>query len=86
MKRKGIYRFKANNNFTGTEIIITEQIDNDAEEIIDLKWLERGLASPETIKVKPLPLTDDRIPVKFGEFSFNMIRVEDGSLIIGATD
>lgn len=85
VKRKGKYRFKANNNFTGTEIVITEQIDKDSEEIIDLKWPERGLASPETIEVKPLPLSEDKIEVKLGEFYFNMIRVEGGRLDIGAT-
>lgn len=86
VKRKGEYRFKSNNNFTGAEIVITEQIDNDAEKIIDLKWPERELVSPETHTEKPQTPTDEIISVKLGEFSFNMIRVEGGSRIIGATD
>lgn len=86
VKRKGKYRFKANNNFTGSTIVITEQIDNDAEEIIDLQWPERELASPEIIAETPSNPTDDKIEIKLGDFSFSMIRVDGGKLDIGATN
>lgn len=83
--RKGKYRFKSINNFTNHELIQTISIDEDTEEIVDLEWPERKLVSPENPDIDINP-DDDFFEVKVGNFSFKMIKVEGGKLLLGATE
>jgi len=85
VKRKGKYRFKAVNSYTRNEVVITESIDNDAEEIVDIEWPKREIVTPEIPKPKT-DFTEDNLKIEIGNFSFNMKRVDGGKLTIGATE
>lgn len=90
VNRKGKYRFKTINNVTLVDKIYTVAIDADAQEIVDIEWPERELVLPENkqdlIEPKNTFPQDDVVKIEIGNFNFNMIRVEGGTLEIGATD
>lgn len=83
VSRKGKYRFKSVNKYSGAEKTETVYIDNDAEEIIDLTWPEREMLFPEEMTKLSL---DDIVPISLGQFTFNMLRVDGGDMTIGATE
>lgn len=90
VNRKGKYRFKTINNVTMVDKIYTVAIDAYAQEIVDIEWPERELVLPENkqdlIEPKNTFPQDDVVKIEIGNFNFNMIRVEGGTLEIGATD
>lgn len=83
--RKGDYRFKAVNAITAEQKLFKEHIDSEADKEIDIKWKERKpLKSDQAWLDKPV-ISGDSYSVDLGVLKFNMIRVEGGEMMIGAT-
>lgn len=83
--RKGDYRFKAVNLITADKRIIKKRIEADEEKEIEIEWechlpLKSDQEWPEQTNIK-----GDSYLVDLGYAKFNMIRVEGGELLIGAT-
>ena len=85
VKRKGTYRFTFINSITSETKVNGEYIDSDEEKIVKIKWEERKPFEADKECPEIIMISGDRYQVKFGGFSFDMIRVEGGQMKIGAT-
>lgn len=83
--RKGDYRFKGVNAITAESIIIKEHIDADEEKEIEIKWECHHPLKPDQEWPKQISISGDNYLVDLGSAKFNMIRVQGGEMIIGAT-
>ena len=85
VSRKGDYRFKVVNLFTADNKVLKERIDSDEEKEINIEWESRlPLKSDQEWPEKTI-ISGDNYLVDLGYAKFNMIRVEGGELLIGAT-
>ena len=78
VSRKGDYRFECVNSITNEKRLIKEHVDSEEEKEVDIQWKDHKAFNPVKVSGKVFP-------VKLGNVTFNMIRVEGGSKIIGAT-
>ena len=62
-----------------------EHIDSDEEKDIDITWAEHKPFMPDQEWPEPTKVNDESYIVSLGNIKFKMIRVEGGSLEIGAT-
>ena len=83
--RKGDYRFKAVNKITADKRIIKERIEVDEEKEIDVTWESRLLLKPDQEWPEQINIAGDSYLVDLGYAKFNMIRVDGGESVIGAT-
>lgn len=83
--RKGDYRFKCINSITSESQILKEHIDVDEEKDVDITWAEHKLFMPNQECPDPIDISGESYIVHLGNIRFKMIRVEGGSLEIGAT-
>ena len=84
--RKGDYSFKGVNAITDESQIIKERIEADEEREIEFKWSERKPIKQEQEWSKKTIISGDKYTVDLGGLKFDMIRVEGGEMMIGATD
>ena len=83
--RKGDYRFKAVNLITADKQTIKEHIEADEEKEIEIEWEGHLPLKPDQEWPEQISITGDNYLVDLGYAKFNMIRVEGGEMIIGAT-
>lgn len=83
--RKGDYRFKAVNVITADKQLLKEHIGADEEKEVDIEWESRMPLKPDQEWPENTAITGDNYLVDLGYAKFNMIRVEGGELLIGAT-
>lgn len=83
--RKGDYRFKAVNAKTTEEQILKEHIDADEEKDVDIEWESRSPLKPDQECPEKIAITGDNYLINLGYAKFNMIRVEGGEMLLGAT-
>ena len=86
VNRKGDYRFKAINLVTGEGQTLKEHIDANEEKEIDINWESRLPLKPEQEWPMQPAISGDNYLVDLGYVKFNMVRVEGGELMIGATE
>ena len=86
VNRKGDYRFKAINLVTGEGQTLKEHIDANEEKEIDINWESRLPLKPEQEWPVQPAISGDNYLVDLGHVKFNMVRVEGGELMIGATE
>ena len=84
--RKGDYRFKGVNAITAETKIIKEHIEADEEREIEIEWAERKPFKPDQEWPEKTIISGEKYLVDLGVLKFNMIRVEGGEILIGATD
>ena len=84
--RKGDYRFKGINAITAETKIIKEHIEADEEREIEIEWAERKPFKPDQEWPEETVISGEKYLVDLGVFKFNMIRVEGGEMLIGATE
>lgn len=87
VERKGKYRFKAVNSYTG---VVAEkktvEIDDNAKEIVDFDvWPEGEVVPPGEVVINSRPVSGETYTVNVGNFSFRLKRIEGGSRMLGAT-
>ena len=83
--RKGDYRFKAVNAITAETKLVKDHIEADEEKEIEIKWEERKpFKSDQEWPVKTA-VNGDKYTVDLGAIRFNMIRVDGGEMMVGAT-
>lgn len=80
--RKGDFRFKGVNALTAETKIIKEHIEADEEKEVEINWAEK----PDQEWPQKVMISGDKYTVDLGTLKFNMIRVEGGEMMIGATD
>lgn len=83
--RKGDYRFKAVNVITADKQMFKEHIDADEEKDVDIEWESRLPLKPDQEWPSQTVITGNNYLVDLGYAKFNMIRVEGGELLLGAT-
>ena len=83
--RKGDYRFKCINTITAETQILKEHIDADEEKDVDILWAEHKPFAPDQEWPETIDISGESYVVSLGNIRFKMIRVEGGSLEIGAT-
>ena len=83
--RKGDYRFKVVNMITTDKQTIKERIEADEEKEIDIEWESHLPLKPDQEWPEQSNITGDSYLVDLGYVKFNMIKVEGGELLIGAT-
>ena len=83
--RKGDYRFKAVNLITADKRIIKERIEVNEEKEIEIEWECHHPLKPDQEWPEQISITGDNYLVDLGYAKFNMIRVEGGEMVIGAT-
>ena len=83
--RKGDYRFKAVNLITADKQTIKEHIEADEEKEIEIEWEGHLPLKPDQEWSEQISITGDNYLVDLGYAKFNMIRVQGGEMIIGAT-
>lgn len=83
--RKGDYRFKAVNVITADKQMFKEHIDADEEKDVDIEWESRLPLKPDQEWPSQIVITGNNYLVDLGYAKFNMIRVEGGELLLGAT-
>ena len=83
--RKGDYRFKAVNLITADKQTIKERIEADEEKEIEIEWERHLPLKPDQEWPEQISITGENYLVDLGYAKFNMIRVEGGEMIIGAT-
>ena len=83
--RKGDYRFNAVNVITADKQMLKEHIDADEEKDVDIEWENRMPLKPDQDWPEKTAITGDNYLVDLGYAKFNMIRVEGGELLLGAT-
>lgn len=83
--RKGDYRFKAINAITAEQKMFKEHIDSEEDKEIEIEWEERKPFKPDQEWPEKTILSGDTYTVDLGVLKFNMIRVEGGEMMIGAT-
>lgn len=84
--RKGDYRFKAINAITAEQKVFKEHIDYEEDKEIEIEWEGRKPFKPDQEWPDKTIVSGDVYSVDLGVLKFNMIRVEGGELMIGATD
>ena len=84
--RKGDYRFKAINAITAEQKMFKEHIDSEEDKEIEIEWEERKPFKPDQEWPEKTIISGDTYSVDLGVLKFNMIRVEGGEMMIGATD
>lgn len=84
--RKGDYRFKGVNSITAETRIIKEHIEAKEEKEIEIEWTERKPLKPEQEWPETSIISGNNYSVDLGVLKFNMIRVEGGKMMIGATN
>lgn len=84
--RKGDYRFKAINAITAEQKVFKEHIDSEEDKEIEIEWEERKPFKPDQEWPEKTIICGDTYSVDLGVLKFNMIRVEGGEMMIGATD
>lgn len=83
--RKGDYRFKCINSVTTETQILKQHIDSDEEKDVDIQWSDHKPFNPDQEWSESTQISGDTYVVTLGNIRFKMIRVEGGSLEIGAT-
>ena len=83
--RKGDYRFKAVNLITADKQTIKDRIEANEEKEIEIEWESHHPLKPDQEWPEQVFITGDNYLVDLGYAKFNMIRVEGGEMIIGAT-
>lgn len=83
--RKGNYRFKCINAITIEEKLVKESIDTNEEKEIEIEWKDRSPLNQDILPNENKKISGDSYMVEVGNITFNMIRVEGGTLNIGAT-
>lgn len=83
--RKGDYRFKCINSVTTETQILKQHIDLDEEKDVDIQWSDHKPFNPDQEWPESTQISGDTYVVTLGNIRFKMIRVEGGSLEIGAT-
>ena len=83
VSRKGDYRFKCINAITQEEKMLKVHIDAEEEKDVDIFWEEHHY---EHFKPTIKKITDNIVTIELGYIKFEMIRVEGGSMVIGATE
>lgn len=83
--RKGDYRFKCINFITAEIQILKEHIEADEEKDVDIRWGDHKPFIPDQVWPENKVLNGESFTVELGDVRFDMIRVEGGSLEIGAT-
>lgn len=83
--RKGDYRFKCVNSITAETTILREHIDADEEKNIEIEWAEHKPIFPDQEWSETTKISGESYFVNLGDVRFKMIRVEGGSIEIGAT-
>lgn len=85
VSRKGDYRFKCINSVTTETQILKQHIDSDEEKDVDIQWSDHKPFIPDQEWPESTQISGDTYIVTLGNIRFKMIRVEGGSLEIGAT-
>lgn len=85
VSRKGDYRFKCINSVTTETQILKQHIDSDEEKDVDIQWSDHKPFIPDQEWPETTQISGDTYIVTLGNIRFKMIRVEGGSLEIGAT-
>lgn len=85
ISRKGDYRFKCINSITAGTQILKEHIDADEERDIDIHWEEHKPFIPVQEWPEAKKISGDTFIVELGNIQFEMLRVDGGTLEIGAT-
>lgn len=83
--RKGDYRYKVVNSITAETKIIKEHIEADEEREVEIEWSNHESFNPDSFWNTSIKIRNNRFPVELGNVTFDMIRVEGGRLMIGAT-
>lgn len=83
--RKGDYRFKCINSITAESQTLKEHIDVEEERDIDIHWEEHKPFIPDQEWPEAKIISGDSIIVELGNIQFEMLRVDGGTLEIGAT-
>lgn len=84
--RKGEYRFKCINSLTGEAQILKKlYIDANEEKEVNIEWAEHKPILPDQEWPESTKICGDTYVVSLGNIRFEMIRVEGGSIEIGAT-
>ena len=84
--RKGDYRFKGVNEITADTMVIKAHIEADEEKEVEIKWAEHKSYKPDQEWPQKVMISGDKYTFDLGTLKFNMIRVEGGEMMIGATD
>lgn len=85
VSRKGDYRFKCVNSITAENKIFREHIDADEEKDIEIEWADHKPFFPDQEWPETTKISGESYVVKLGKVLFKMIRVEGGTIEIGAT-
>ena len=83
--RKGDYRFKCINSITAESQTLKEHIDADEERDVDIHWDEHKPFVPDQEWPEAKIISGDSFIVELGNIQFEMLRVDGGTLEIGAT-
>jgi len=83
--RKGDYRFKVVNTITLEKQLLKEHVDADEEKDVDIEWNNRLPLKPDQEWPEQKIITGENFLVDLGVVKFNMIRVEGGEYLMGAT-
>lgn len=83
--RKGDFRFQVFNSITGEKKVLKEHIDADEEREIDIEWESHKPYKPDQEWPEQAKITGESYLVDLGPAKFNMIRVNGGNMMIGAT-
>lgn len=85
VSRKGDYRFKAVNLITAESKTIKERIDADEEKDVEIEWKEHKPFDSNQECPEPIKISGENYIVDLSSVKFNMVRVEGGQMMIGAT-
>jgi formylglycine-generating enzyme required for sulfatase activity len=85
VQRKGDYRFKAVNAITAEQKIFKAHIDSEEDKEIEIEWEKRKPFKPDQEWPEKTIISGDSYSVDLGVLKFNMIRVQGGEMMIGAT-
>lgn len=85
VQRKGDYRFRCVNSITAESKILKAHIDLDEEKDVDILWDEHKPLVPDQEWPDKVVIRGNKYTVNLGVLQFNMIRVEGGEMVIGAT-
>lgn len=83
--RKGDYRFKGVNTITSEPKVIKEHIEENEEKEIEIVWAEHKPYKPDQQWPRGGKISGKEFTVDLAMITFNMIRVEGGKMMIGAT-
>lgn len=83
--RKGDYRFKCINSITAESQTLKEHIDVEEERDVDICWNEHKPLIPDQEWPMAKKISGDSFIVELGNIQFEMLRVDGGTLDIGAT-